>query len=303
MARARKEVFHDYLSLPWIAERLDGTIVDDAVHASVLGCHTEVRLNQPHENDVIVTCVPVESQEAIETEVRRVLDRPKLVAADPVENQKVIDSGAAEDERLAHVIEAFPGLKFDYDRAVGRINLPEVEKPTFVSVIMDPAAPDKIRVSATREYQEAADDFVRSTLGLPKIRHHANDNNKPTPSISSDPLSLDAPGGLLSEVARFIYETSRKPIAEFSVMSAIALFSALFGRRVIAPDGTTLNLYEIIVATPGGGKDRPLKAPEQIATEMGLGRLIGPNDFASDSAAERILRRNPCQELSRSMLN
>lgn len=296
-------VRHEYLSLPWIADELNGGIDGECVKATVLGCQTEVQRIEEESGwiDVIVTCVPEESREAIEVEVRRIIQLPKRYEPTPEEkarSKKHTDSCYAADEFLNAIIAAIPGLRYDYDRAKGHIAVPGLEKPVFTTVVLDKSAPDKIRVRSVKGSQQAVDDYVRETLGLPKIcQVVANDNDVAAPPATDNPLTLDAPGGLLSEVAKFVYETSRRPIAEFSVMSAIALFSALYGRRVIGPDGTTLNLYQIMVAPPGGGKDRPLKAPLDIAMEIGRGRLIGPNDFSSDSAIERILRRDPCQLL------
>jgi hypothetical protein len=78
-------------------------------------------------------------------------------------------------------------------------------------------------------------------------------------------------------------------------MSAVALHAGLFGRMWLTPDGLGLNLFIALVAGSGFGKDRPLKALSQLAESVGRGHIIGPNDVASDSAIELILRHNPCQ--------
>jgi len=131
---------------------------------------------------------------------------------------------------------------------------------------------------------------------------HANDNDagapKPTtsmlPAPIENPFDLDAPGGMLSKLARFIFDTSPSPIAEFSIMSAVVLHAALYGRKYVTPDGLGLNIYVVLVAGSGFGKDRPLKAMKQIATSINRGWLVGPNDVASDSAIEYVLRHQPC---------
>jgi hypothetical protein len=131
---------------------------------------------------------------------------------------------------------------------------------------------------------------------------HDNDNNVSGPKLftsmlpahMTNPFDLDSPGGMVSKLARWIYATSPSPIAEFSVMSAVALHAALYGRNYVTPDGLGLNIYIVLVAGSGFGKDRPLKAMKQVATSVNLGRLIGPNDVSSDSAIEYILRHHPC---------
>jgi hypothetical protein len=134
---------------------------------------------------------------------------------------------------------------------------------------------------------------------------HANDNDaeapKPPetkhPPHMANPFHLDAPGGMLTDIARWIFATSPSPIAEFSIMSAVVLHAALYGRKYVTADGLGLNIYAVLVAGSGFGKDRPLKAMKQVASSVGRGYLIGPNDVASDSAIEYVLRHQPCMVL------
>jgi RepB DNA-primase from phage plasmid len=131
---------------------------------------------------------------------------------------------------------------------------------------------------------------------------HDNDNEpaagKPVesdrPTHMADPLDLDSPGGMISKLAHWIYDTSPSPIAAFSVMSAVVLHSVLYGRKYVTPDGLGLNIYVVMVAGSGFGKDRPLKAMKQIAASVKRTYLIGPNDVSSDSAIEYVLRHQPC---------
>jgi hypothetical protein len=131
---------------------------------------------------------------------------------------------------------------------------------------------------------------------------HDNDNDpvaakplQPTrPPHMASPFDLDAPGGMVSKLARWIYDTSPSPIAEFSVMSAVVLHAALYGRKYVTPDGLGMNVYVVLVAGSGFGKDRPLKAMKQVASSVKRGYLIRPNDVSSDSAIEYVLRHQPC---------
>jgi RepB DNA-primase from phage plasmid len=138
---------------------------------------------------------------------------------------------------------------------------------------------------------EAVRDFLHS-------EHVVERDPMPTPpALDTTPFCLDRPGGLITDISQWIFQTSPSPIAEFSIMSAVALLCGLFGRRWLTPDGLGLNLYVAHVAGSGFGKDRPLKALAQLAESVGRGHVIGPNDVASDSAIEFILRQNPCQVL------
>jgi hypothetical protein len=118
------------------------------------------------------------------------------------------------------------------------------------------------------------------------------------PKHHTDPFNLGAPGGILTDIASWIYGTSPSPIADFSVMSAVAVLAGLHGRRVLTPDGLGLNLYIALVAGSGFGKDRPLKAPKQITESIGRGYLVNQSDIASDSAIELMLRQSPCLVLA-----
>jgi hypothetical protein len=57
-----------------------------------------------------------------------------------------------------------------------------------------------------------------------------------------------------------------------------------------------LNIYLVMVAPTGFGKDRPLTAPGIISGSFGDAgqRLIGPTNLTGDSAIERALRISPC---------
>ena len=141
-------------------------------------------------------------------------------------------------------------------------------------------------------------DHVNPTDGL----LHDNDNDPTTgktaesalPSHMADPFNLNSPGGMISKLAHWIYDTSPSPIAAFSVMSSVVLHSVLYGRKYVTPDGLGLNIYVVMVAGSGFGKDRPLKAMKQIAASVKRTSLIGPNDVSSDSAIEYVLRHQPC---------
>ena len=111
-----------------------------------------------------------------------------------------------------------------------------------------------------------------------------------------NPFDFDEVGGLMGDCARWIYETSRSPIAEFSVMSAIATMSVIFGRRCVGPTGLGLNVYLVMVAPTGFGKNRPLISPGIISRSFGaIGqKMIGPTNVTGDSAIERALRISPC---------
>lgn len=108
-----------------------------------------------------------------------------------------------------------------------------------------------------------------------------------------DPFSPAACGGLMGAIAEWVHDTSRRPVPEFSVLSALAFCAALFGRQAVGPTGAGLNLYLVGVAGPGFGKEHPLKALQTIAIDSGKQTLIGPGEVTSGSAIEKVARKRP----------
>ena len=72
------------------------------------------------------------------------------------------------------------------------------------------------------------------------------------------------PDGLLGEMADWILLTSRRPNRPMAVAAALAVLSAVCGRHLYGPTGTSLNLYLACLAGTAMGKDRPLSAVAEI---------------------------------------
>lgn len=102
-------------------------------------------------------------------------------------------------------------------------------------------------------------------------------------------------GGLGSAIADVAFETARRPSPQFAFMSAMGILAAIFGRRYLTPTGGPLNLYMLGVAKSGFGKDHSLDVVRTFLHENKLAdKLLGPSDISSDSAIEKLLRRQPC---------
>lgn len=99
--------------------------------------------------------------------------------------------------------------------------------------------------------------------------------------------------GLLGDLARWSLAYAFRPIAEFAQLSALAVLAPLFARRFATPTGLGLNLYLVGLGTTGAGKEALIGAPPAVLDAAGLGFLIGPGDFTSDSAIEVALRARP----------
>lgn len=108
-------------------------------------------------------------------------------------------------------------------------------------------------------------------------------------------FDLETEPGLLGDIARWSQTYAYRPVREFAQPAALAVLSAVFGRRWATPTGLGLNLYQVAIADTGGGKDALLGAPKALLAEAGLRHLIGPGDFTSDAAIETALRMRPSQ--------
>lgn len=114
-----------------------------------------------------------------------------------------------------------------------------------------------------------------------------------SPTIESRQFNLATEPGLLGDLARWSLAYAFRPIAEFAQLSALAVLAPLFARRFATPTGLGLNLYLVGLATTGSGKEALIGAPPAALDAAGLGFLIGPGDFTSDSAIEVALRARP----------
>jgi hypothetical protein len=214
--------------------------------------------------------------------------------------QAAVTLNDLDEAILRGFIETFPGLKYDYDQVLGHITVPFEPGKVFLYIVTDPNAPDRFRIKCAERHLPQVEEFVRGKTGF--LRAAASDNiegrdvDHKIVSVA-DPFAPGVPGGLLSDIAEFVLDTSPSPVREFATMSAVSFLAGYFGRRVLTPTGLGLNHYTALVAPTGFGKDRPLSALSQMAAAVGQPKIVGPRDFASDSAIEYLLRHRPCQVL------
>ncbi|MEZ2132487.1 MULTISPECIES: bifunctional DNA primase/polymerase [unclassified Sinorhizobium] len=140
-----------------------------------------------------------------------------------------------------------------------------------------------------REKAEAARKAKEDAAGIPAVVPvPANQNRQ-----HYNPFTPQEAGGVLGAIAQWAYDTSRRPVPEFSIMAAVAFMSVLFGRRAVGPTGAGLNMYLVGIAGPGFGKEHPLKAVQTLAVDLQMPFLIGPGEVTSGSAIEKVVRRRP----------
>ena len=110
-------------------------------------------------------------------------------------------------------------------------------------------------------------------------------------------FDLDPPPGLVGELASYFYTSARYPMKEGAMLAALGLMAGIAGREFNI-EGTGLNLYLLLLAESGRGKEdmdsgieRVLGAVRQTAPSVDI--FMGPNTFASGQALIHTLGESP----------
>lgn len=106
---------------------------------------------------------------------------------------------------------------------------------------------------------------------------------------------LPMPSGIMQDITRFIYEAAPLSVYEVSLAGALSLMAGICG-RAYSISGTGLNLYTVLLAETGRGKDA---AASGIATLMSnipipnARNYILPSSIASPQALQKHLAKQP----------
>jgi len=120
---------------------------------------------------------------------------------------------------------------------------------------------------------------------------------QPKPELTTLEKEIDdvftPPPGLVGEIAKFIYCHAYKPVPQIAVLGALGFMAGLAGRAYNA-SGNGLNLYILLLARTGRGKDAVSLGYEKlikaIAPIMPTIRYFkGPGDVASGQALNRYM--------------
>jgi bifunctional DNA primase/polymerase-like protein len=123
--------------------------------------------------------------------------------------------------------------------------------------------------------------------------------SKPTRRDPLDAITLgrgvdwQRPDGLLGEMADWILATSQSPNRPLAVAAADATMAVVAGRASLyGPTLSALNVYTVLLGKTTIGKDRALKAVEQILRAAHLSSLCGGDGY-SLSAMEAMISDSP----------
>jgi hypothetical protein len=124
----------------------------------------------------------------------------------------------------------------------------------------------------------------------------------PTPEpqieVPAPTIAMELPPGLVGEIAQYFYNTSIRPVAEISMIAAIACVAGVVGRSYNI-SGAGLAQYLILLARTGTGKESMSSGISRlfhsIQPQLPMAtQFLGPAVFASGPALHRVLSEKPC---------
>lgn len=101
-----------------------------------------------------------------------------------------------------------------------------------------------------------------------------------------------APEGALQDMFQAIYESSPVKRSRLSLCSALNIISTGIGTNIVF-QGTYANLFSLILAESGSGKDAPIKAVHKTLRGLGFYHLIGEQNIVSTKGVIAELEYQP----------
>lgn len=109
--------------------------------------------------------------------------------------------------------------------------------------------------------------------------------------------ALPFPGGFVGALAQFIYQQAPRPVAEVAIVGALGLMAGIAGRDW-SISGTGLNLYVVLVARSGIGKEAMHSGIAKVINAgmvecPEVGTAVDFSDYASGPALVKAIGQNP----------
>lgn len=149
----------------------------------------------------------------------------------------------------------------------------------------------KGRVSALKMVTSVADTIVKKggdlkkapkveiVLGEEEVQKKIDESKKKMKEVKFPKSSSQ----VFNELSGFILATSYKRRPKFAMASALSLMGTVLSNKVQFR-GSTPNLYQLIVAESGEGKDVPLKTPKKLLIKNGLLQYVGLESYRGDKS-------------------
>lgn len=125
----------------------------------------------------------------------------------------------------------------------------------------------------------------------------APDAEESASGLAQHSYALMPPPGMVGELASYFYSSSRYPMKEGAILAALGLMAGVVGRSFNF-DGTGLNLYLLLLAESGRGKEDMRAGIDRMLSAVRMNipmvdEFIGPDTFASGQALIRVLENTP----------
>lgn len=138
------------------------------------------------------------------------------------------------------------------------------------------------------------DESTNAVIASGRARRGGRAKEEPRkPDVEPAPEHLLRLPGPLGEFAAWATATAPRPQPLFSVGAALALGSVALARRWTTDLRTYSSLYLLHVGKSASGKEQARQSIEAALGAAGLGHLIGPAGYASDSAVMSALLLQP----------
>lgn len=106
----------------------------------------------------------------------------------------------------------------------------------------------------------------------------------PEPAPAREPFPQECIDGmpyLMRLAYDYAIDTAIKPQPQLTLAALIALFGAVFGRRVMDDYGTRTNIMVLGLSPSGSGKEHPRQVNKEILFRSGLDKINGPERIGS----------------------
>lgn len=113
----------------------------------------------------------------------------------------------------------------------------------------------------------------------------------PDPGPFPDALAFSLPG-LGEEIMEYTLKTAPRQQPAYALAGALALLSAITGRRIQDHSKTRTNLLIVAIGPTCSGKERPRQVNKQILAEVGWD-ILGPEEIVSSSGIYTSIRHRP----------
>jgi hypothetical protein len=147
---------------------------------------------------------------------------------------------------------------------------------------------------------------IRASFAKPEVDLSQLDTNIKKAQKEAEIVSkgIDWPPGLVGEIGKYIFATSKHPVKEISMTASLALITSIVARAYNISH-TGLNQYFILIAGTGRGKEEGRKGINRIVnacreqllmldTVSIVDDFIGPSGFESGQGLVRAIVKKPC---------